>query len=222
MQAAAFLRPFFQERVQFFYVDEQMLGRARLGRGPGKRTYGIDQIGGIVMRAALVATVAVLVGRFALGTSSLDKAIGQKRARHQVVKLRHLALADQSGLADGGPDFLAHRPIFRAMGAAVVVEFDVESGKIADMGLAHGGDQFFLAYALLLGPDHYRRAVRVVRANINAAMAAELLKTNPNVGLQVLHQMSDVDMAVGIRQSAGDQDFSHIKFFSAEKAAAAE
>jgi hypothetical protein len=29
--------------------------------------------------------------------------------------------------------------------------------------------------------------------------------------LQVLHQVPDVDMAVGIRQSACDQDFSHIK-----------
>jgi hypothetical protein len=90
------------------------------------------------------------------------------------------------------------------------------------MGLAHGGDQFFLAYALLLGPDHYRRAVRVVRADIYATMTAELLKTDPNVGLQVLYQMPDVDMAVGIRQCAGNQDFSHIKFISAGKAAADE
>jgi hypothetical protein len=64
--------------------------------------------------------------------------------------------------------------------------------------------------------------VRVVRANIDAAMTAELLKSDPNVGLQVLYQMPDVDMAVGIGQSACDQNFSHNKFFSAGNAAAAE
>jgi hypothetical protein len=64
--------------------------------------------------------------------------------------------------------------------------------------------------------------VRVVGADIYATMTAEFLKTDPDIGLQVLHQVSDVDMAVGIRQCAGDQDFSHIKYISAGKAAAAE
>jgi hypothetical protein len=162
------------------------------------------------VRAALVATVAVLVGRFALRTSSLDEAIGQKSACHQIVKLRYLSLVNQSGFADRRPDFFAHRPIIRTMRAAVVVEFDAEPGEIADMGLAHGGDQLFLAYAFLLGPNHYGCAVRVIGANINTAMTAQLLKPDPDVGLQVLYKMTDVDVAVCIGKCAGDENFSHI------------
>ena len=83
--------------------------------------------------------------------------------------------------------------------------------KSRDVGLLHPGDQFFLADAFLPGADHDGRAVRVVGADIDAALPAKLLKADPNVGLQVLDQVADVDMAVGVRQGAGDEDFSHIK-----------
>ncbi|GAB4141609.1 hypothetical protein JCM17478_33460 [Thermopirellula anaerolimosa] len=39
-------------------------------------------------------------------------------------------------------------------------------------------------------------------------MAAEILKPNPNVGLNVLHQMADMDRPVGVGERAGDQDAS--------------
>ena len=115
-------------------------------------------------------------------------------------------LLDQSGLSQGGPNLDAGFPRFRAVGAAVVVELDVEAGEIGHVGLPHPGDQFLLADALLPGADHDGRAVGVVGADVDAPPPAELLEADPDVGLQVLDQVSDVDVAVGIGQGAGDED----------------
>ena len=57
------------------------------GVAAGKRADRIDQIGRAVVRAALVATIAVLVWRLALRARSLDEAIGQERAGLEVVEL---------------------------------------------------------------------------------------------------------------------------------------
>ena len=99
--------------------------------------------------------------------------------------------------------------VLGAVGAAVVVELDVEAGEIGEWALLHLGDQFVFADAFLPGADHDGRAVRVVGAEVNAPLPAQLLEADPNIGLQVLDQVADVDMAVGVRQGAGDQDSPH-------------
>ena len=58
----------------------------------------------------------------------------------------------------------------------------------------------------LPGADHDRRAVGVVGADVDAAVPAELLEADPDVGLEVLDQVADVDVAVGVGQGAGDQN----------------
>ena len=70
------------------------------------------------------------------------------------------------------------------------------------MGLLHLGDQFYLADALLPGADHDARAVGVVGTQVNAPPPAELLEADPNVRLQILHEVAHVDVAIGVRQGA--------------------
>jgi len=41
-----------------------------------------------------------------------------------------------------------------------------------------------------------------------ALMPAHLLESHPDVGLDVFHEMAQVDRAVGIGQGAGDEDFA--------------
>jgi hypothetical protein len=41
-----------------------------------------------------------------------------------------------------------------------------------------------------------------------ALMPAHLLKSDPDIGLDVFDKMSEVDRAVGIGQGAGDKDFA--------------
>ena len=51
--------------------------------------------------------------------------------------------------------------------------------------------------------------MRVVGADIDAPPPAEFLEPHPDVGLQILDQVSDVDMAVGVGQGAGNEDLPH-------------
>jgi hypothetical protein len=46
----------------------------------------------------------------------------------------------------------------------------------------------------------------IVGADIQAFMAAHALEADPDVGLDVLHQMAQMDGAVGIGQGTGDED----------------
>jgi hypothetical protein len=39
-------------------------------------------------------------------------------------------------------------------------------------------------------------------------MATHFLETGPNVGLDILHQVADVDRTVGVRQGASDQNLA--------------
>ncbi len=71
-----------------------------------------------------------------------------------------------------------------------------------------------LRYVPPCGANHDRRAVRVVGTDIDAAIAAQLLETHPDVGLDVLDQVPDVDRAVGVGQGTGDQDLTCHQFSS--------
>ena len=76
------------------------------------------------------------------------------------------------------------------------------------MIFAHRRNQIFFAAAFFASPNHDRRAVRVVGTDVNAAIAPQLLESNPNVGLDVLDQMTNVNWSVGVRQGAGNQDLA--------------
>ena len=87
-----------------------------------------------------------------------------------------------------------------------MVELDLEPGEVREMGLAHRGDQFPFAAALGPRPDHDRRAVRVVGAEIDRPIPAQPLEAHEDVGLDVLDEMPQMDVAVGVRQGRGDED----------------
>ena len=72
----------------------------------------------------------------------------------------------------------------------------------------HFRDEVLGRAALLAGADHDRRAVRVVRADVDAVVAAELLVADPKVGLDVLDQVAEMDVTVRVRKCAGDDDSS--------------
>jgi hypothetical protein len=45
----------------------------------------------------------------------------------------------------------------------------------------------------------------VVGANKDTASSPQLLKPNEDIGLDVLHQMAQMNMAIGVRQSSRDE-----------------
>lgn len=72
------------------------------------------------------------------------------------------------------------------------------------MRLLRSSDEFCFSDARLPGTDHHGRAVRIVRANVNAAVADQVLKSHPNIRLDVFNQMAEVDIAVGVGQGRGN------------------
>ena len=61
-------------------------------------------------------------------------------------------------------------------------------------------------HAGLLGEQHGAGAVGVIGADVEALVATQLLEAHPDVGLDVLQQVPQVNWAVDVRQGAGDQD----------------
>jgi len=63
-------------------------------------------------------------------------------------------------------------------------------------------------HALVPSADHGRRAVGVVAAEAPHLVPAHALEARPDVGLNVLHQVSQVDVAVDVGQGVGDEDLT--------------
>ncbi len=89
-----------------------------------------------------------------------------------------------------------------------VVEIDKEVGEIGAVLGLDVGDQLFGGDAFLFRPQHDRRAMGVVGADIDALVAAQLLEAYPHVGLDVLEHVAEVDRTVGVGQGAGNKDLA--------------
>ena len=208
LQVLAGLRPLFEKAVQLLDVDEEMIRRTQFRRRAGQRAHRIDQIRRTVCVAALVAAIAVLIGcsTFGIRTGASHEAVGQECPCDRIEQLSDGVLVDVPRAPQRGPNLVAEFAIGFAVRAAVVVELDVETGEVADVSVTHVGDQRGLAAAFLSSTNHDRRAVRVVGTDEDALVAAQLLKADPNVGLDVLDQMADVDVSVRVRQRGGHQN----------------
>src|SRR5690606_33485993 len=88
------------------------------------------------------------------------------------------------------------------IGASKVVKLDLKSSEVPFMMGLHLGDHFLFTAALFLGAHHDGGAVGVVSTNIKDSMPPRLLKTDPDVRLEVLDQMSQMNVPVGIGERA--------------------
>ncbi len=188
-------------------MDEEMLRAPDFGSRPRKCAFGIDQIGGAEGRAALLAIVAILTGSLADGAGSLDEPVGQKRLGLGVVELAHVALENKVRLAQRGPELSTQLTVGVAVRASIVVKGDVEAGEIADVLLANVGDERAFTPLFLPGPDHDGRAVRVVGTDVDAAPPAQLLKTDPDIGLNIFDEVAQVNRTVRVWKCCRDKDF---------------
>ena len=84
-------------------------------------------------------------------------------------------------------------PVLGGMRAVVVVEFDVKVTEVGAVFAADAFDQFLGGDAILAGAQHDGGSMCVVGADIEAIMATQLLEAHPDIGLDVLHQVSDMD-----------------------------
>jgi hypothetical protein len=185
-----------------------VLRRPELGLGAGDRRIGVFQLVRGVGCPAAFAVVTVLVGRAALRAFALDVAIGKEHLLERIVILLDDSRFDQIGGAQPCVKFVGAGTRLFGMGRVVVVESNVEAREVARVLAMHAFDQRLRRDPLALGAQHDRRAMGVVGTDVPALMAAHFLKAHPDVGLNVLDQMTEVNCAVGIRQGGSDEDLT--------------
>lgn len=89
-----------------------------------------------------------------------------------------------------------------------IIEVHQEVGKVGAVFGLDVVDQLLWRNAFLFGAQHDCRAMGVVRADIDALIAAVLLKTHPHVGLDVLEHVAKVNGTIGIGQGAGNENLA--------------
>jgi hypothetical protein len=178
------------------------LDRAR----PRDGGHRIDQVLRRVGRAARVAAVTVLIGRLALRARALDETVRQEHLPLGVVELLDRARGDHAG----GLEPLVHRvhqlAVLLGVRRAVVVERDAEVREVLLMLGVHAVDERRGIHALVQRAQHDRRAVGVVGADVPARVPLHPQRPRPDVGLDVLHEMPEVDRTVRVGQGGRDED----------------
>ena len=183
-----------------------MLGSLEHRRGTRERRIWIDEIGRRIDRAAVLTGVAVLILGAALRAFALDIAVGQEHGLDRIEELLDRLGIDQTRLFELEVDVLRERRVGRRVGAAPMVVGNV---KAVEAFRASGGDfchQLVRCDPFGLRPEHDRRAVGVVRADEMHRMPLHPLEAHPDIGLDVLHDMSDVKRTVGVGQRGGDEE----------------
>ena len=74
-----------------------------------------------------------------------------------------------------------------------VVEAELEIDKVFFVLCLHFRDQCFRCCAGVSGAHHDRRAVRIVSPDPGHVVAAQTLKSRPDISLDVLDHMANVD-----------------------------
>ena len=159
-----------------------------------------------VDRTAGLAVVAVLVLGAAFGALALDEAIGQEHVFVGVEELLDDARADQSGTLQIEVDGLRKLVVLGRVGGVPVVEADLKSVQIRLAAGRYVGYKLLRRLAGLLGGDHDRRAVRIVGADEVHKVTRHPLVPNPDIGLDVLHHVTDVHRSIGVGQGGGYEE----------------
>ena len=89
-----------------------------------------------------------------------------------------------------------------------IVECHSEGLEIFKLLSGDSGHQLFRADILLACLDHDRRAMRIGGAHVGALVAAKLLKSRPDIRLQIFHEVAHVNRAICVGECAGDEDFA--------------
>ena len=171
----------------------------------GQGRIGVDEVQRAVHCAAYFATVAVLVFCVALGAFALDETVGQEHTLFGVVKLFNGFGADQVVGFQVTVNRLCQLMVFRAVGAVPVVKRNMKAVQIRLASRSDIGHKLLRCDARLLGGNHDGRAVGIIGTDKIHLVAQHALRAHPDIGLDVFHDVANVEIAVGIGQGGGNK-----------------
>ncbi len=164
--------PALQHLLEVRQLEEEVLGVLEHRSGAGDRRLRILQVGRGIGGTAFFAVVAVLVLGAAFRAGALDEAVGQEHFLFRVEILGDGARGDVPGVPQLEVDLARQLTVFFSVSGVEVVEIHQELGKVGAVFSLHVGDQLLRGDAFLLRAQHDGRAVCVVRADIDALVAA--------------------------------------------------
>jgi hypothetical protein len=115
------------------------------------------------------------------------------------IGLLDIALCDGTIIHRSFVEQFAELAVFFRMRGIIVVKPDIESRKIPDVLGVHALNQLLGLNTLSPGTNHNRCTVCIVGTEIQALIPSGLLEPDPDVGLQIFHQMTDMYGTVGVR-----------------------
>jgi len=87
-----------------------------------------------------------------------------------------------------------------------MVEADAEVGEVLLVGGAHLSDDRAFRHPAIARRDHGRRAMHIIGADEGDLMALQAQEAHEHVGLQVLDEMTDMDVPVHVGQGGSHED----------------
>ena len=87
-----------------------------------------------------------------------------------------------------------------------MVEPDIETVQAGRPFSCNLGDQLLRSESHGLGLKHDRRAMRIICTDKMDFMPAHPLEANPDIGLNVFHDVADMERAIGVGQGGGDKE----------------
>ena len=129
---------------------------------------------------------------------TLDIPVRQKHLFYRVKELLDRAFLNQTLCFSPPVDIVAKFLILWRIGGVVAVEVDIKPVKIGFMFFPYAIYQLSGRDAFLFRAEHDRGAVSVVRTDIVHLVFLHFLKAHPDVGLDVFHQVPQMDAAIRI------------------------
>ena len=204
---SAILRPRAQkiDARRIGQLEKEVIGRPQHWPRARQRRIRIDQIGRRIDGSAHFARIAVLILCAADGTSALDVAVRQKYRFHRIVELLDRLRVDESRALQSPVDILRQLDVLGRVRRMPVIEAQVEAFDVLRTRRGNPLDQRLRRHTVRFRLQHDRGAMRIVGTDEMHDMPLHPPEPHPDVGLDVFHDVAQVERAIGVRKRRGDK-----------------
>ena len=144
----------------------------------------------------------------ALGTLPFDEAVWQEHRLFRVKKLFNRFGGDQPLGLEFQIDFFGQSMVLRTIGGVPVVKCNVKAIEVLLSPCRDVGHKLLGGFANFFSRNHDGRAVGVIGADKVNGMTKHALSTHPNISLDVLHDVTNVKVSIGVGQGGGDEQLA--------------
>ena len=149
----------------------------------------------------------------AFGAFAFDVAVGQEHVFFGVEKLFNGFGFDQrtiGAVTQVAVDLARQLVVFGCVSAVPVIKTDVKTVQVLFAPRGNVSHKLLRCFARFFCSNHDGRTVGIVCPYKINGIALHSLEAHPNIGLNVLHDVTDVKIAIGIGQCGGYEELAWI------------